>query len=341
MMKKYEHRDYLGYWNGVRGAERNPKNYQRRDDGSHIFHNAEEYYEWWYFDAAFDNGYYMVAVFHYRNAFIKPPIPSVQVTVYKPDGTRIDRIGAYKIDQCYGHPDYCNVVMGDNWVKDNGENYELYININNVKAHLTFKNSVPPWKLGTGFNFNQSKSGLVAGWVIPVPGAIVEGEMEIKGESSKLKGTGYHDHNWGNFSMNKIIWGWYWGRVNHEKYTIVYSWVLPKDKSAPVISPLLIADNNEILLSTDLMTAELPEMIRDDQFQQEVPRKMVLNANENGIKFKLDISTIKIIESTKLPKITDSDTYYFRSLADYDLMVEIDGIKDQARGEFLHETMLL
>ena len=71
-MQQRAKKSYLAYFNGQRGAERSPSGYQKRDDGSHIYHNEENYYEWWYFDASFDNGYHLVATFHYRNMFLRP-----------------------------------------------------------------------------------------------------------------------------------------------------------------------------------------------------------------------------------------------------------------------------
>ncbi len=44
------------------------------------------YYEWWYVDCSFDNGYHMVLTFHYRNHFMNPIIPTTQLMIYHPDG---------------------------------------------------------------------------------------------------------------------------------------------------------------------------------------------------------------------------------------------------------------
>jgi hypothetical protein len=202
---------YLAYWKGQRGAERNPLNYSRRDDGSHIFHNADEYYEWWYFDASFTNGHHTVITFHYRNLFLRPMAPTVQIFVYKPDGARVERYELVPDDRARANPDYCHVVMGENWIRDCGDRYELFLDIKGVGAHLTFTNLVPAWKPGQGFNYLNEEEGLTAGWVVPVPRAAVTGKLFLKGETLEVEGSGYHDHNWGNFPCHKVFKGWYWG----------------------------------------------------------------------------------------------------------------------------------
>ncbi len=44
--------------------------YHDKDDGLHL-HKGDGYYEWWYFDAQFDNGYSCVLTWHWRNVFFE------------------------------------------------------------------------------------------------------------------------------------------------------------------------------------------------------------------------------------------------------------------------------
>jgi hypothetical protein len=332
---------YLAYFNGQRGAERNPANYQRRDDGSHIYHNTETYYEWWYFDASFDNGYHMVTTFHYRNLFLKPMVPSVQMFIYCPDGTRIDRYDLFKPEEVSADPDCCHVVMGQNRARDMGDHYELDLRIKDAGARLTFRNAVPPWKPGQGFNYRDEEDNMTAGWVVPVPHAHVEGALFLKDQTIPVKGSGYHDHNWGNYPCYQTFRGWYWGRIHHEKYTVDYGWVLPRDEEAPVVSPLLIAREGEIILSTDMMAAELNDVEKDAQFDQDIAGRIILRSDALGVGLHLDIRTRRTIESTRLPRVADWDQYYYRFLADYDMTVEVDGQSDAFSGEMLHEYIRL
>jgi hypothetical protein len=152
-------RNYLASFNGSYGAERNSNNYQRRDDGSHIYKN-DDYYEWWYVDCSFENGYHTAVTLFYMNMFSKPICPSMQIMAYKPDGTRIFRYDVCKPEETYACADWCDLRMKDSWLKDMGNGtYEIYIMINKVGAKLTFRNAVPGWRAGTGFIYNNEDKG--------------------------------------------------------------------------------------------------------------------------------------------------------------------------------------
>lgn len=340
-MEEKEKRFYLAYWNGKRGAERGSASYQRRDDGSHIFHNTEEYWEWWYFDASFMNGYHIVITYHYRSFFLTPMIPCSQLFIYKPDGTKIERLQTVSPEEAHANPDYCHVEMGEDWVKDKGDFYELHMKIEGVGAHLIFKNIVPQWKLGTGYNYKDEDSGLISGWVVPMPHADVDGELFIQDETIKVKGTGYHDHNWGNYHSYKTFSGWYWGRIHHDEYALDYGWVLPREKDAPIVSPLMIARKSEIVLSTDMVEVDLRNMKKEEKFGQDYAGELLIRANVLGVTLLLLIRTHRIVESVCLTDVADWELYYYRFIADYNMEIEIDGVKDQVQGELLHELMLL
>jgi len=332
---------HLAYFGGERGAERNPQNYQRRDDGGHIFPNTESYYEWWYFDASFDNGYHVVVTFHYRNIFLDPMIPSVQMFIYLPDGSRMDCYDAIPPEKATSNPDYCNVVMGENRIQDMGDHYELILKIKDMGARLIFENVVPPWKPGEGFNYKDEAAGMTAGWVVPVPQGTVKGELYVKGETIPVTGAGYHDHNWGNYRFHETFLGWYWGRIHHEKYCVDYGWIIPLEKDAPVGSPLLIARPGEILLSTDHLEVERSDIRTDDASGVAYAGRLTLKTDVLDIGFRMDIAIRRIIESTPLPKVTDWNQYYFRFLADYRMQIRVDGREDHISGEMLNEYIEL
>ncbi|NPU86326.1 MAG: hypothetical protein HPY65_17750 [Syntrophaceae bacterium] len=340
-MEEKEKRCFLASFNGVPGAERNPANYQRRDDASHIYTEGD-YYEWWYVDCSFDNGYHMVLTYHYRNQFMNPIIPTTQLMIYRPDGTQTARYAVWKPEETYAGPDWCDVRMGDSWLKDlGGGRYELSMIINKIGARLVLKNVVPGWKLGTGFNYKNEETGKVAGWVVPVPYAEVEGELYMKEGTIPVKGAAYHDHNWGNARMHEVCSSWYWGRIHSGDYCLDYGWVLPRDPEAPVFAPLLIARGNEIVLSTNIMHTELGNFTKEPKIGQEYANSLVLTTDNLGVKMKLAIDTTRLVETMQLPKAAAWDQYYFRFLGDYRMDIEIDGKKDTVQGELLHEFMVL
>jgi predicted secreted hydrolase len=232
--------------------------------------------------------------------------------------------------------------MGDSWLKDlGGGRYELSMIINGVGARLSLKSVVPGWKLGAGFNYKDEEAVKVAGWVVPVPYAEVEGELVLKEGTIPVKGAAYHDHNWGNMRMHEICSSWYWGRIHHGDYCLDYGWVFPRDPEAPIFAPLLIARGNEIVLSTNIMRTELGNMARDTKIGREYAKSLVITTDNLGVKMRLAIDTTRVVETMQLPKAAAWDQYYFRFLGDYRMDIEIDGKKDAVQGEMLHEYMVL
>lgn len=334
-------RYYMGDYCGKPGAERNPASYQRRDDGNH-FYRSDEYYEWWYVDAGFKNGYHMVATFHYMNMFLNPIVPSVQIMIYRPDGTKVNKFSLIKPEENYAGADWCDVRMGDNWLKDRGNGiYEMYMMIKGVGARLKMKNIVPGWKLGLGTRYRNEETGDMAGWVVPVPCGIVEGELYLNGETVKVSGDVYHDHNWGNYAMHKWCRSWYWGRVHGKKYSIDYVYHYTNPDDAPRIGEIMIARGTEIILSSTMIDACLEHMAKDEKLGQEYANRLTITGNAVGIDFKLTVGADRIFEGMQLPQTVEWKQYYWRFLADYSLDITIDGIRDKEEGKLMNEYMLL
>lgn len=334
-------KNYLSMFGGKLGAERNISRYQARDDASHIYHNTEEYYEWWYLDAAFDNGYHFVTTLHYRNGFFKPMIPSLQFFIYKPDGTKIERYALVDPKDAIASPEYCDVSMGDSWIRDMGDHYDTYLKIGKLGARLKLQKNSPSWKPGDGLLYQNKDNGVNFGWVVPVPHGSIEGELYLKDETIKVKGHGYHDHNWGNCHMHELFENWYWGRIHDGTYCIDYGWVKPRNPEMPMVAPLLIATQDEIILSTNMLKVDLLDEKEDEVFGRKYANRLLLTAEAEGVTARIDIKSKRIAERLKLPEAADWEQHYYRFIADFSMDFDIDGNKSKSEGEMLHEFVLL
>ena len=337
-MDAKETKNYFPRWNGVPGADRNPATYRRRDDGSHIYQN-DQYYEWWYIDCAFDNGYHAVIVYHFRNEYLRPKIPTVQFMIYKPDGTKVTKYAAYPPEKCFAGADYCDVRMGNDWIKDTGDGYELYINIRGTGLRLNLKNVVPPWT--PNFIYKNEETGLLHGWTVPIPYGEVSGEIFFGDEVTKVKGAVYHDHNWGTGNQCDLISWWDWGRIHGGRYTLDFSQVTARAKDAPLLTFLLLARDKELVLATDIVKYDFSDYAHDDVTGQDYAKRILVTTDVKDVKMRLDIRTTRLLESMPLQSSTpDWKQLYLRFLADFDLELEIDGEKDKVTGELLHELMV-
>jgi hypothetical protein len=81
----------------------------------------------------------------------------------------------------------------------------------------------------------------------------VTGVVTAGGETRKISGTGYHDHNWGNVAMPRVMNHWYWGRARIGDYTVISSFITAEKKYGYRTAPVfLLAKGNEVLAENAL-----------------------------------------------------------------------------------------
>jgi len=322
------------------GAMNNIRNcdYTDRDDALH-FYPGDKYFEWWYLDAQFDNGYSCVVTFHYRILFMAPHIPAVQLHIYAPDGQNYMGFKAYDEKDVFASDERCDVKMGDSYVRQENGVYKLYFRTKRAGAELTFRNLLPGWKSGNGL---YKKGDNIQGWVVPVPRGDVEGTLWIGETPVKVKGNrGYHDHNWGSTNIDEAFYGWYWGRLYDEKYTLIYGWCFPQDKHDEIAANLYLAREDKPLLGTSKFKLKQEKLEIDEELERKYARSLKLSGGEDGIKLDCTLNTRSVVEKLDMAKAGARPIYYWRFLADYDARFKSHGLDEKVTGKTLHEYMLL
>ena len=313
--------------------------YQNKDDAVHPY-PGDRYYEWWYLDAQFDNGYSCVITFHNRLVFMEPHFPAIQMHIYAPDGKSV--VGFKPIDakDVSVSEDYCDVKMGNNFVRQENGTYKVSVHTRRAGAELTFKNILPGWKPeGSGMLYN--KGDAVHGWVVPIPRGEVEGTLFIGETEVKVKGNrGYHDHNWGNTNMYDFFSGWYWGRLYDDKYTLIYGWVYPMNKKDPMSALLYLAREDKPLLMTKNFVLKEKDLEEDPELKRSYARTLTLTSKEDDVEFACTMKTKNVVEKLDMSAAAKWPTYYWRFLADYDAKIKAAGRKEEVTGQTLHEYML-
>ena len=313
--------------------------YRDADDTLHPCGNPE-YYEWWYFDARFDNGYSCVATFHWRNPFTSPHIPTVQVFIYAPDGKRHVGMAAIDPNECSSSPEKCDVKMGGNFARLEDNGYAISMHTRKCGVDLTYSRKVAGWKQnGDGYLYNDGEKK--QGWIIAAPRSDVSGTLRIEGSRIPVTGHGYHDKNWGNFNIDDCFKGWYWGRLYDPVYTLIYYWLFPVDADRPVISRLLLAKNKQPVLLTDRYKLTVEKEDACQLTGKKIPSKIVIRSgDEDGLHFKCELLTTKTVETDRLPKLSQWDQYHWRFLGDYTLETDIGGKSTTSSGKAIHEHLL-
>ena len=223
----------------------------RSTDGKGVF-------EWWYFDCENEDGSKVVVVFSKNNKRdfkgITGPTASLQVTFA--DGEKLD----IEITDGVGAPfraakDKCDVLIQDSYFREVNGSYEIYFKAENVEYNCTLKPIVPMWRPGTGYSYFGDDESLFMAWIVAVPRGEVTSMLKVGDKTMTLNGEGYHDHNWGNAPMPRIIDHWYWGRANFSGYTIIVSDVVAAKKYGYTRMPLImIAKGNQIIADDESKT---------------------------------------------------------------------------------------
>ncbi len=311
--------------------------YKDSDDGLHPYPD-KDYYEWWYLDCRFDNGYSCVLTWHWLNLFIKPHIPTLQIFVYTPEGKRYVGMDAVDPKDCHASEKICDVKMGSSFLKQEGKVYRMSMHSRNVGCELTFEGTVPGWKNGDGLMLPPDKNNIIEGWVIACPRAKVEGKLFIKDQVIDVKGDGYHDHNWGNKDLYDLFRGWYWGRLNDPKYTIIFSNTQILDGNW--IPSLYVADDKSTLLATGDYKFSVEKEESDPKTGEKYAKIISLKYDSNDLKLNCRLDTKNIVEHGPLPKVNEFNMSNWRFLADYQGDITVDGKRESIKGETIHERLL-
>ncbi len=187
--------------------------------------NPEERgFEWWYFDCALEDGSKLTIELHTKSPHVSPsrPLtPFVSLTLDRADGTNVSRALTAPPEEFSAARERCDVRIGSNTFAGDLSRYEIHIDIDGVVADLTLRAEVPSWRPATGHVFFGEREEQYVAWLPAVPRGAVSGELAIDGDCIPVRGVGYHDHNWGNTALRKLIDHWYWGRARIGDYTVI------------------------------------------------------------------------------------------------------------------------
>jgi hypothetical protein len=210
-------------------------------------------YEWWYFDAHLDDGSSLVIVFYTKNP-LSPDHPlEPYVTVH------LDRPGAdTQTFESHGQPDQfsasthsCDVHMGGNTFRGDLHHYEIHVAHDDFVVDVELTGTVPSWRPESGHLLFGDHDQHFFAWLPSVPQGAVSAEITSNGTTEHLNGIGYHDHNWGDVAMHKLINHWYWGRAQAGPYSIIASYITAEHIYADTEIPIFLLAKGPTIVADD------------------------------------------------------------------------------------------
>ena len=204
-----------------------------------------KHFEWWYFDARLEDGTKLIIWFS-DNWFYGDQDRKVALEITRPGATPIIQRRSYS-DLGQFSKTAPVVRIGTHSFSGDLTEYRIKIDareLNGFGCELIFKRQAPPYRPGTGIIGGKGKE---FGWLVAAPVADVSGTIEIPGQSLTVRGTGYHDHNWGNVSPVTLFDHWWWSRANIDGQAVIASRVRGTQEFArEEIATLYIADQSGI-----------------------------------------------------------------------------------------------
>jgi hypothetical protein len=239
------------HWQLFPASEQLPSRLDPTKDGAHRLPGAK-FFEWWYFDAYFDNGYHLVVALHTALLSITSRPAVIEVRLYGPAGRRgAAEVATFKPSEVRSAVARCDVELGPSRVWDAGDYYGVYVEQGVVRASLEYHREVEGLQIGTGVLFADPVSGQSFHWVIPLPRASVSGWLQVGDERMDVTGVGYHDHNWGNLDLRDVLQRWTWGRVVADEYTMIFWDLFGRGAVHSRTTLFMLWQGSELLLSTD------------------------------------------------------------------------------------------
>lgn len=202
------------------------------EDGARVG-GAKGEYEWWYYDSHYPDGTVLVIFFYSKMPIavdgpIKP-IASIELTL--PDGTKFSEEVFATVKESHYAKDKCDVKIGECWCQGDLKHYDVVFRGKKMSSVLTLDGTIRSWRSQTGSIFFGDNEEHYFAWLPAIPeGKAVADVTYDNGKHLHLEGSGYHDHNWGNISMLKLMHHWYWGRAKIGDYKVISSWITAEKK---------------------------------------------------------------------------------------------------------------
>ena len=326
------------------------------EDGQRASTNCGEF-EWWYFDAHFEDGSTAVIVYATK-PIINPRTrltPNLSITITPPGKEKQARFSLPDASTYSASTKACDVHLGPSWVRQSQQDghwvYELHAESGDLCADLTFTSVVPPWRPGAGKCYFGDLEHYFA-WMPAIPFGTVEGSLLYEGREHAVRGTGYHDHNWGNVALPSVMDHWYWGRAQVGDYTLIFVEQIAARKYGSQRLPVFLLAKGDKVLADDsryfsLQTGDFVKHAGG----REYPREVDFTYAWEGERVQLRLRDHVMIEGVSLllavpPAVRRvarlfTNPYYFRFNSTLDLDIQLKELQDKVSGPALFEIMML
>ena len=189
-------------------------------------------YEWWYFDSSYPDGTKLIIFFFSKSPIaVDGPIqPMSTMELTLPDGRKFEeQVNATIAESAYSK-EKCDITIGPCHMDGDLKHYNIVFRGKTLSATVSLTNTVTAWRSQCGPILFGDREEYYFNWLPATPEGVAKAEITYPEGKLQLEGSGYHDHNWGNISMLKLMHHWYWGRAKIGNYKVISSWITAEKK---------------------------------------------------------------------------------------------------------------
>ncbi|MDQ0574146.1 lipocalin-like domain-containing protein [Agromyces albus] len=225
-------------------------------------------YEWWYFDAHLDDGAKLVVVFMNKD-IVNPNqhlSPLLRLSLDLPDGRSFEKVVNLPRASWTAATDRADVWLAGNRFEGDLHTYRITATAEEVSVDMTLTGEIRPWRPATGHLLFGADRELEFAWLPAVPQGAVTGSYTVGDDTTHVTGVGYHDHNWGNVGLLKIIHDWYWARGQAGPYSVIASYITAVEEFGHQTIPvfMLARDGQIVADDASLVQFETEGVYTDD-----------------------------------------------------------------------------
>jgi hypothetical protein len=156
-------------------------------------------------------------------------------------------------EQFSASSDSCDVHIADNWIRGRAPDvpYEIHFAAEDVVVDVVLRPQVASWRPATGHVFFGQRDEHFFAWLPAVPQGTAEVDLKVGSHTERLTGIGYHDHNWGDVPMPRLINHWYWGRAQAGSYSIIASFVTAEYRYGDTEIPIFLLAKGTTIVADD------------------------------------------------------------------------------------------
>ena len=250
-------------------------------------------YEWWYFDSHLEDGSSLVVTFYTKWLLDPkgPEAPMVQINLDRPGRPTQQLFVRATPDQFRASKEHCDIRIKESYFRGDQHTYQVKVVADGLTVEAELVGQVPSWRQGTGVTYFGPHDEHTFAWLPSVPqGAVTATITEKGGPPRILHGIGYHDHNWGDVAMSKLLNHWYWGRAQAGTYSVIAAYLYAeKEYGRTELPQILIAKDGKVVADD----ASKVRLVLEDVFTDAHSKKPVANrviydyAADDGTRYRV------------------------------------------------------